>query len=108
MIAEYFPWSDCDQMLIEASPTLYQDNPCKRHQKDGIILDFNEAWDDGVVVASDGPYADDLHFAVDRWPHKHLITQFSQARCRSWFQAMAQQCLNTEGKSSITKIGKYT
>jgi len=30
------------------------------------ILDFNEARDDGVAVASAGPYANHLHFAAER------------------------------------------
>jgi len=30
------------------------------------ILDFNESRDDGVAVASAGPYANHLHFSSDR------------------------------------------
>jgi len=30
------------------------------------ILDFTEARDDGVAVASAGPYANDLHLTPDR------------------------------------------
>jgi len=30
------------------------------------ILDFNEAGDDGVAVASAGPYANHVHLAPDR------------------------------------------
>ena len=37
-----------------------------RHQKAKTILDFNEAKDDGVAVASAEPYATHLHFASDR------------------------------------------
>jgi len=40
-----------------------------RYQKDRTILDFTEARDDGVAVASAGPYIDrpnHLHFAPDR------------------------------------------
>jgi len=29
-------------------------------------------------VTSDGPYTNDLHFAPDREPCQHLITQFLQ------------------------------
>ena len=36
------------------------------HQKGRTIVDFNEARDDGVIVASDGPYANLLHLAPDR------------------------------------------
>jgi len=37
-----------------------------RHQKGKTNLDFNEARNDGVAVASAGPYADHLHLAADR------------------------------------------
>jgi len=37
-----------------------------RHQKGRINLDFNEARDDGVAVASGGPYASHLHLTPDR------------------------------------------
>ena len=36
------------------------------HRKRKINLDFNEARDDGVVVASAGPYANHLHLTPDR------------------------------------------
>ena len=36
------------------------------HQKGRTILDFNEATDDGVAVASAGPYANHLHLTPDR------------------------------------------
>jgi len=32
----------------------------------GTILDFNEARDDGVAVASAGPYANHLHLVPDK------------------------------------------
>jgi len=38
-------------------------------------VDFNKARDDGVAVASAGPYVNHLHLAPDRQPHEHLITQ---------------------------------
>jgi len=37
-----------------------------RHQKGHINLDFNEARDDLVALASAGPYANHLHLAPDR------------------------------------------
>jgi len=37
-----------------------------QHQKGRTILGFNEARDDGVAVASAGPYANCLHLAPDR------------------------------------------
>jgi len=36
------------------------------HQKGRIILDFDEAKDDEVAMASAGLYANHLHFAPDR------------------------------------------
>jgi len=36
------------------------------HWKGRTILDFNEAKDDGVTVASAGPYANLVHIAPDR------------------------------------------
>jgi len=39
-------------------------------------LDFNEARDDGVAVASAGLHANHLHFAPDRQSRQHLTTQF--------------------------------
>jgi len=50
-----------------------------RHQKGRTVLDFNEARDDGVVVASAGHYVDHLHIAPDRC--QHLIIQFLQGGC---------------------------
>ena len=41
---------------------------------------INEARDDGVTVASAGPYANHLHLA----PRQHLTTQFLQAGCPSY------------------------
>ena len=38
------------------------------YQKGYTILDFNEARDDGVRVASVGPYANHFHLAPDRQP----------------------------------------
>jgi len=37
-----------------------------RHQKGRTVLDFNEARDTGVAVASAGPYANHLHLALDK------------------------------------------
>ena len=47
------------------------------------ILDFNEARDDRVAVASSGAYANHLHLAPDRQPRQYLPTHFLQARCPS-------------------------
>jgi len=37
-----------------------------QYQKGRAILDFGEARDDGLAVASAGPHANHLHFAQDR------------------------------------------
>jgi len=37
-----------------------------QHQKGKTILDFSEAGDDEVAVASAGPYANHLHLTPDR------------------------------------------
>jgi len=41
--------------------SLFHDSLGKLYQKSITNLDFNEARDDGVAVASAGPYANDLH-----------------------------------------------
>jgi len=38
-------------------------------------MDVNEARDDGVAVASAGPFANHLHLAPDRQPPQYLTTQ---------------------------------
>jgi len=49
-----------------------QTQPCStttwisQHHKGQTNLDFNEVRDDGVAVASPGPYANHLHLALDR------------------------------------------
>jgi len=37
-----------------------------QYLKGRTFLDFNEARDDGVAVASSGPYANHLHLSPDR------------------------------------------
>jgi len=80
------------------------------HEKSKTNLDFNEARDDRVAVASAGPYANHLHLAPDRQPCPHLITQF--ITCRMLFLTPNQQCQRTEGtnRTDTTKnyISKYT
>jgi len=44
----------------------YQTTWVSPNQKGKTILDFNEARDDAVAVASAGPYANHLHLAADR------------------------------------------
>jgi len=46
---------------------LFSTTTCvSQHQKGRTIPDFNEARDDGMAVASAGPYTNHLHFAPDR------------------------------------------
>jgi len=45
---------------------LFQQNPGKSAPEKQTILDFNKARDDGVAVASAGPYANHLHLAPDK------------------------------------------
>ena len=44
----------------------YMDNLDKLAPEKQTILDFNEARDDGVAVASAGLYANHLHFTPDK------------------------------------------
>jgi len=39
-------------------------------------MGFNEARDDGVAMASAGPYANYLHFTPDRQPWQHFVYEF--------------------------------
>ena len=45
-----------------------------QYQKSRNILDFNEARDDGVAVASAGPYANDVHISPDRLDNVNIIS----------------------------------
>jgi len=60
-------------------------------------LDFNEARDDGVAVASAGPYANHFHLAPDRQPDQHLTTHFFTGQMP--FLSPNQQRQSTEGKT---------
>ena len=66
-----------------------------RYQKDKPFWIF---WnrDDGVAVVSARPYASHLHFAPDRSPCQHLISQVFTGRM--FFLTPNQQCQSTEGK----------
>jgi len=70
------------------------------HQKGLTHLDFDEARDDGVVVASAGLYANHLHLTLDRQPCQHFITQFFTG----WvlFLMPNQQYQNAEDKPEMT------
>jgi len=52
------------KILIQRS--IFQDNLGKPAPEMSTILDFNEARDDGMAVASAGLYANHLQFAADR------------------------------------------
>ena len=75
-----------------------------QHRKGYTNLDFNEARDDGVAMASAGPYANHVHLAPDRQPREHLITQFFTDRML--FLMPKQQCQSTEGKPSLVSLGQ--
>jgi len=49
----------------------FQDNLDKPAPEKQNLLDFSEARDDGVAVASAGPYANHLHHAPDNMPVPH-------------------------------------
>jgi len=70
-----------------------------QRQKGQTILDFNEARDDGVSVASAGHIQ---IVAPDRQPCQRLISQF----CTGWmlFLTPNQQCQSTEGNK--TRLAK--
>jgi len=57
-----------------------------------------------VAVASAGQYANHLHFAPDRQPHQHLITQFSMRRML--LLPSNQQCVIIEA-IDVTKLHEY-
>jgi len=59
--------------------------------------DFTDARDDGMAVASAGPYANHLHHTPDRYPRQYPITQFFT--CQMLFLTPNQQCPSTEGRA---------
>jgi len=58
----YFNIKNYDTRLT----AFFQDNLGKPAPDRQTILNFNEARNDGVAVASAGPYANYFHFAADR------------------------------------------
>jgi len=66
-------------------------------------------WD---AVASAGQYANNLHFAPDRQPHQHLITQVLQAGCSSSCPANSIKALKATlkflYKIQVNSIGRQT
>ena len=54
---------------------------------------LNEARDDGVAVASAGPYANYLDLAAERQLCQYLIARFSTGRMPN------QQCQSTDGET---------
>jgi len=54
-------------LLLQPFNSLFSKTTWVRwHQKGTTILDFNEARDDVVAVASTGPHADHLHLVPER------------------------------------------
>ena len=78
-------------------------NSVSWYQTGKTILDFNEARDDGVAVASAEPYANHLHLAADRRLCQHLITQFFMDQLL--LLTSSQQCQGTEGIRMLTVVG---
>jgi len=75
-------------MMVESvtdtclTASFFQDNLGKQYQKCRTILNFNEARDYWMAVASAGQYANNLNFT----PANHASTstlKFLQARCSS-------------------------
>jgi len=66
----------------------------RQHQKGRTILDFSEARDDGMAVASAGPYANHLHLAPDKLKCQYLTTSFYRLDA---LPAAQPQCQSTEG-----------
>jgi len=62
-------------------------------------------WD---AVASAGLYANNLHLASARYPHKHLITQFLQAGCSSRRPTKSVKALKVIERKMIININKKT
>jgi len=58
-------------------------------------MDFSEARDDGVAVASAGAYANHLHLTPERQWCQYLTTQFFTGRML--FLMPNQQCQSTVG-----------
>ena len=71
-------WSAYNQHYNVAIPSQYQKGKTRLDLLRQEMMGF---WD---AVASAGPYANNLHLALDRLPHQHLITLFLQAGCSSW------------------------
>jgi len=83
-----------------------------RHQKGYTTVDFNEARDDEVAVASAVLHSYHLHLTPDRQPCQHLITHF----LTGWmlFLMPNQQCQSAEGITnepfvlqSVEKLDTY-
>jgi len=53
-------------LLYPFNESFVQDNLGKPARERKTVLDFTAARDDGVAVASSGPYANHLHLAPDR------------------------------------------
>jgi len=77
-----------------------------RYHKDKPFRNsLKQARDDGVAVASAGPYAIHLHLTPDRLPHQYLITQLLRARCFSYcptssLKALKAQAIKARGLGS--------
>ena len=68
------------------------------------ILDFTGARDDGVAVASAGPYAHHLHLTPDRQPRQYLTTHFLQAGCPSCRPTNSVKALKASSSRTAIKV----
>jgi len=66
------------------------------HQKGRTILDFTEARDDGVAVASAGPYANYLHHTPDTLDNHASTSSLTFFTGCMLFLTSNQQCQSTE------------
>jgi len=83
----------------------FQDNLGNTAPERQTVLDFTDTKNDGVAVASAGPYANHLHLAPDRLPCQYLSTQFLQAGCPSCCPANSVKAL--KATSGLFNIQKY-
>jgi len=75
-------------ITVSTSQQLLQGQPDKTN------LDFNEARDDGLAVASAVPHANHLHLTPDR-QQRELVTQFFTGQML--FLTPNQRCQSTSG-----------
>jgi len=100
-------WTDGQKHLLNS--LIFRTTWVIQHQKGWSSLDFNEAGDDGVTLASAGPYTNHLHLTPDRLPQQHLISHF--LRGRMFFLTPIQQYVKAQKAYAVwcrpVHKGKY-